>query len=135
MLIEKIRIERKKAVLLTVDFSGRIDEYALAWLKLTNNAREYPKMIWRIENGRGDNVYVYCNPKSADSIKEFVTGIVGCYREDEDKVHYVGKIVAEREIEVAFPVYEYESSYKSNDPRWEEDIESAVLYWMPMIED
>lgn len=135
MLIENIRIERKKAVLLTVDFSGRIDEYALAWLKLTNNAREYPKMIWHISNDRDNNVYIYCNPKSAENIKEFVTGIVGCYREDEDKVHYVGKVLNEEKIEVGFPVYKYESSYSMHDPRWEEDMDSAVLNWMPMIED
>ena len=49
MLKEKIYFERKKAVLLTVDFSGTVEEYAMAWLKLTNNAREYGNMIWKIE--------------------------------------------------------------------------------------
>ena len=76
MLKENIYFERKKAVLLTVDFSGTVEEYAMAWLKLTNNAREYSNMIWKIQNTSSNTVYVYCNPKSAEAVKDFCTGIV-----------------------------------------------------------
>lgn len=62
---ESMRLERKPAVLITADFSGpNVEAYAMAWLKLTNNAREYPKMIYKIWNERNsDKVYVLCDPK------------------------------------------------------------------------
>ena len=51
MLKEKLTIERKKAVMITADFTAPTTEsYAMAWLKLCNNAREYKDVIWRIEN-------------------------------------------------------------------------------------
>ena len=76
MLKEKLTFERKKAILLTVEFNGTVEEYAMAWLKLTNNAREYSNMIWKIQNSSSNTVYVYCNPKSAEAVKNFCTGIV-----------------------------------------------------------
>ena len=130
MLKEKISFERKEAVMLEVDFSGTIEEYAMAWLKLTNNAREYSNMIWKISNCRGNTVFVYCNPKSADVVKEFCTGIVSFYHKDEDKIHLVGEVVKEEEVEVGVPVYEYESTCDLDDPQWETDIESAIYDWM-----
>lgn len=41
MLKEKLVIKRKAATLITVDFTApEIEGYAMAWLKLCNNARE-----------------------------------------------------------------------------------------------
>lgn len=130
MLKERISMERKKAVLLTVDFSGKTEEYALAWLKLTNNAREYSNMIWKISNGRGNEVYVICNPKSAETVKDFCTGIVSFYHEEDDQICSIGKVINEEEITVGVPVYEYESTYKTDDPRWDEDYDKAIRYWI-----
>lgn len=132
MLKEKLRIERKEAVMLTVDFSGTIEEYALAWLKLTNNAREYGNMIWKISNSSGNNVYVICNPKSAEAVKEFCTGIVGVYSEKDDEMHYIGKVIEEETITVGVPIYEYESTYRYDDDRWDEDMDSAISDWLPV---
>ena len=130
MLKEKMYFERKKAVLLTVDFSGTIEEYAMAWLKLTNNAREYGNMIWKIENCSGNNVYVYCNPKSADAVKDFCEGIYVSYHEDEEKMHYIGKVIEEEEVTVGVPIYEWESTCKVDDPQWEEDCDKSIGSWM-----
>lgn len=132
MLKEKLSFERKEAVLLTVDFSGSIEEYALAWLKLTNNAREYGNMIWHISNSSGNNVYVICNPKSADAVKEFCTGIVALYDEKEDAIHSIGKVISEETITVGVPIYEYESTCRYDDPRWEEDFSQSIGYWLPV---
>ena len=142
MLKEKLYIERRKAVLLTVDFSGKhsdgeekIKEYALAWLKLTNNAREYKGMIWKIENNRHDNnVYVWCNPKSAENIKDFCNHIISSYDSNSNKINYIGEVINEEEVEVGFPIYEYESTCDSIDPQWEEDIESSISDWMYVME-
>ena len=130
MLKEKIRFERKEAVRLTVDFSGKIEDYALAWWKLTNNAREYPDMIWKISNDRGSNVYVICNPKSAESVKDFCTGIYASYDDETDKVNYIGKVIAEDKIIVGVPIYEYESTYHYDDEKWEEDLDKAIYEWL-----
>lgn len=129
MLKEKIRFERKEAVMLTVDFSGSIENYALAWLKLTNNAREYKNMIWKISNDRGNEVYVICNPKSVNAVKEFCTGIIAAYNGKEDKTDYIGKVIAEEKITVGVPIYECDSTYDYDDERWEDDMDSSISKW------
>lgn len=135
MLKEKISFERKEAVMLTVDFSGSTEDYALAWLKLTNNAREYSNMIWKISNGRENNVYVICNPKCVESVRDFCTGIIVTWDEKDDKPHYIGKVIDERKITVGVPIYEYESTYRYDDERWEEDMDKAIYEWLPVDYD
>lgn len=135
MLREKITFERKKAVLLTVEFKGTVEEYAMAWLKLTNNAREYNNMIWKIKNSSSNTVYVYCNPKSAEAVKEFCTGIVVFYHEDEDKIHSVGEVINKEEIIVGVPIYEWDSTCDTNDPRWETDFDNSIHDWMDVEEE
>ena len=132
MLKEKLYFERKKAILLTVEFNGTTEEYALAWLKLTNNAREYNNMIWKIKNCRDNTVYVYCNPKSANAVKEFCTGIVTFYHEEESKMVSIGEVIDEEEIIVGLPIYEWESTCKVDDTGWKDDCDSAIWDWLPV---
>ena len=134
MLKEKLTFKRKKAVLLTVKFNGTVEEYAMAWLKLTNNAREYSNMIWKIKNTPGNIVYVYCNPKSIEAVRDFCTGIVSFYHEDENKIHSVGEIVDETEITVGFPIYECQSTCRTDDPQWDKDYDNAINDWMEVEE-
>nr|DAG04536.1 MAG TPA: hypothetical protein [Siphoviridae sp. ctDXu9] len=50
MLKEKLVIERKAATLITVDFTApEIVGYAMAWLKLCNNARELNVLFGRLK--------------------------------------------------------------------------------------
>lgn len=135
MLKESIRFEKREAIELTIDFSGTIEEYALAWLKLTNNAREYSDMIWKISNDKGNNVYVICKPKSVELVKDFCTGIVGVYDEKNDKVNYIGKVTGERKIIVGVPIYEYESTHRYDDERWEDDMNQVVSDWLDVEEN
>lgn len=130
---ETMTFERREAVLLTVEFDGSVEEYAMAWLKLTNNAREYSSTVWKIWNGRDNKVYVICNPKSAENVKDFCTGIVGFYHEDEKKMHYIGKVVSQEDITVGVPIYDWESSYAYEDPRWEEDFNKGIRNWIGVI--
>ena len=132
MLKERIRFEKRDATMLTVDFSGSIEDYALAWLKLTNNAREYPDMIWRISNDKGNNVYVICNPKSAKAVKDFCTDIISGYNEKENAPYSIGKVIDEMGITVGVPIYEYYSTYDCDDERWEDDLDKAIYEWMPV---
>ena len=87
-------------------------------------------MIWKISNSSGNNVYIICNPKSAETVKEFCTGIIAMYDEKEDAMHYIGKVIDEKTITVGVPSYEYESTYRYDDPRWEEDMDSVVYDWL-----
>lgn len=134
MLKEKLHIERKEAVMLTVDFSGKVEEYAMAWLKLTNNAREYGNMIWKIRNSKSDLVYVICNPKHAEQIKDFCTGIYRVWDETEEKMHSIGKVTDEQKITIGVPAYEVESTYSFDDPNWEKDMDNVITEWVE-VED
>ena len=136
MLKEKFSFERRQATMLKVDFTApTITGYAMAWLKLTNIAREY-RMIWKIENERDtNNVYVICDPRYKEHIKEFLTGIVTEFDEENDKVHYIGKVIDEYEIEVGVPVYDYDSTCDCDDEEWEEDMDKAISYWIDVRED
>ena len=136
MLKEKLIIKRRDAILLTVDFSGKtIEDYAMAWLKLTNNAREYRDIIWKITNERDTNkVYVWCDPKRVETIKEFLTGITYRYDKENDEKICVGKVIGEDKVIVGLPVYEYESDCDLDDPQWGEDIDNSIMDWMSVRE-
>lgn len=137
MLKERLTFERKKAILLTVEFKGTIEEYAMAWLKLTNNAREYSDMIWKIHNCSGSEVFVYCNPKSAEAVKDFCTGIVAIYNKEKDEVHYIGEVISEQEVTVGVPIYDYSSTCSLDDEMWENDMDKVINShdWMAVEAD
>lgn len=128
MLKEKLTIERKKAVMITADFTAPTTEcYAMAWLKLCNNARELKDIFWKIENDRDNKVYVFCNPEYKDDVENFLTGIV--YYAEEEKPILVGKVLSVEDTVVGFPVYEHESTCCFSEEQWEIDIENSIMDW------
>lgn len=135
MLKEKFKFERRQGTMLVADFTAPTTEgYAMAWLRLTNIAREL-KSFWKIENERNtNNVYVICDPKNKEHIKELLNGIVTEYVSETDTMHYIGKIVEEYDVEVGVPVYEYESTCDPDDEQWEDDMDNAVSYWINVEE-
>ena len=133
MLKENLTFERKRAAVIIADFSAPVIEgYAMAWLKLCNNAREYKNIIWKIENDRNNNVCVWCNPDRKDEVVNFLTGIVNCYKDQE--VTPIGKVIDVSEEVIGVPVYEYESTCDSNDEQWYEDIDHAISNWTAIQE-
>lgn len=64
--------EKEKAIQITVRLDGNIQEYALSFLHIWNNAREYPNMFYKVQNNSGNSVHVTCNSKYADEIKEYL---------------------------------------------------------------
>lgn len=134
MLKEELTFERKTAAVITADFSAPVIEgYAMAWLKLCNNAREYKNIIWKIENDRNNNnVYVWCNPNRKDKVVDFLTGIVNCYKDQE--ITPIGKVIDVSEEVIGVPVYEYETTCDSNDEQWYEDIDHAISNWAAIQE-
>lgn len=133
MLKENLTFERKRAAVIIADFSAPMTEgYAMAWLKLCNNAREYKNIIWKIENDRNNNVCVWCDPDRKDEVVNFLTGIVNCYKDQE--VAPIGKVIDVSEEVIGVPVYEYESTSKGGSDEWEDDIDSAISNWMSIQE-
>jgi hypothetical protein len=67
-MIKNVRIKAKigKAVKISCTFKGSVQDYALAWLHLTNNAREYPNIFLKHWNSSGDSVYVITPEKYAE---------------------------------------------------------------------
>ena len=45
-------------------------------------------------------------------------------------MHYIGKVIREEEVTVGVPIYEWESTYKVDDPQWEEDCDKSIGSWM-----
>lgn len=133
MLKENLTFERKRAAVIIADFSAPVIEgYAMAWLKLCNNAREYKSIIWKIENDRSNKVCVWCDPDRKDEVVDFLTGIVNCYKDQE--VVPIGKVIDISEEVIGVPVYEYESTSKGGSDEWEDDIDSAISNWMSIKE-
>ena len=63
---------KEKAIQITVCLEGDVQKYALSFLHIWNNAREYPNMFYKVENNSGNDVIVTCRPKDAESIKEYL---------------------------------------------------------------
>ena len=138
MLKEKLYFERKDAIKIVVDFRSEagIRGYAMAWLKLTNNAREYPNIIYTIENNsHSNNVYVFCNPKNKDEVVDFLTGIYTYYDNAEKKVVSVGKIISTTECTIGIPYYEYKSTCNLDIEEWERDIGYSISTWAGVRDD
>lgn len=65
--------EKQKAIQITVRLDGDIQQYAMSFLHIWNNAREFPNMFYKVENISGsNNVFVTCRPKDAEDIKEYL---------------------------------------------------------------
>ena len=86
MAIKKVytKGEIGKAVKITANFEGKVHDYALAWLHLTNNAREYPNVFLKVWNTAGDSVMVLTTEKWANSVKDYLTGLTGIGVTDGD---------------------------------------------------
>ena len=68
----KFEAELKEAVQFTVELPDSIERYSKNFLIIWNNAREYPREFYKVENNAGNNVYVTCPKESAESVREFL---------------------------------------------------------------
>jgi hypothetical protein len=68
----KCLYEKEKATMFTLRINKPVQEYALDFLNIFNNAREYPDTFYNVMNNSGDCVYVTCNTKRKDSVKEYL---------------------------------------------------------------
>ena len=96
-MIKNIRTKGRlgAAVKITARFDGPVEAYALAWLHLTNNAREWPATFLKVYNDSGDLVTVITTENSADSVKDYLTSLSGIADKIED-----GKLVREFSVTI-----------------------------------
>jgi len=115
----KLLFEAKleEAVQYTVRFPENNIPYAMNWLKLTNNAREYRESFLKIENNSGRHVFVTCTKESAESVKDYL--------------EWLGDVVGEEKVYVCRPQGRF--SDKVEDYLWSivDDEETEILFLAP----
>lgn len=117
MLI-RTKVKQGKAVKISATFNGNVQDYALAWLHLTNNARENPNIFLKHWNNSGNSVYVVTPEKYADQMKEYLTGL--------NSSEFTVKIWDVETITTITPVIDWCIDYK-NDAECEEADNAEVL--------
>lgn len=115
-----IKAKQDKAVKITCHFKGSTENYALAWLHLTNNAREFPEIFLKHYNNSGNTVFVVTREKYVDKMKDYLTG----FNSSEFEV----EIVDEEKVTTVTPVIDWGSDWKTTtDEEWEELDNAEVL--------
>ena len=114
--MNKIKVD--KAVQIQYRFIGKVEDYALAWLHLTNNAREYPNVFLKHWNNSG-NVVTVVTPKSAvDDMKHYLNGLsFGDFRTE---------FFYETEVTTVTPVIDWDTVAVKPGITWD-DLDYAVI--------
>ena len=86
----KFEAEVEEAIEIVVELPKSTQEYAMNFLVIFNNAREYNTQFLSVRNSRGNKVFVTCREKNVENMREFLS----CY----------GNIVEERKVLYACPV-------------------------------
>lgn len=68
----KFEGEMEEAVQFSLDIDKPVNEYAINLLVIINNAREYPKEFYKVENTRSNVILVTCPMESQECVKEFL---------------------------------------------------------------
>lgn len=70
----RIKAMTGSAVKITCVFKGSVQDYAMAWLHLTNNARENPNVFLKHWNNSGNCVYVVTPEQWVEQVKDYLIG-------------------------------------------------------------
>ena len=121
----KIKAKKGKAVRIECSFTGSTEQYALAWLHLSNNAREYPNIFLKYWNNPYDSVFVVTPEKYADKMKSYLTSLTK-YEVADTTLNriFTVKIEDEEVIETITPLVDWEATYED-----EADDDAEVLPW------
>ena len=76
--------KKERATMFTLTIDKSVREYALDFLNIINNAREYPNTFYKVENNSGNNVYITCRTSDKENVKYYLTQF--------------GKIIDEEEV-------------------------------------
>lgn len=75
--------EKERATMFTLRIDKPVQKYALDFLNIINNAREYPNTFYKIENNPGNDVYVTCRTSDKENIKYYLTQFGDIINEEE----------------------------------------------------
>lgn len=107
-MIKKVVMKHKvgKAVKIECTFKGKLEDYAMAWLHLTNNAREYPFAFLKHYNNAGNNVTVITTEQYQEKMKEYLEGLA----HDDFDVEVWDTTV----IQTIIPLVDWECDFKDS---------------------
>lgn len=64
---------KEKAVEFTVELEGDVQQYAMSFLHIFNNARDNKDIFYKVENMSASNkIFVSCNPEDREAVKEYL---------------------------------------------------------------
>lgn len=117
----KAKAKQGKAVKISATFKGSVENYALAWLHLTNNAREFPEIFLKHYNNSGNGVFVITPEKYVEKMKEYLTGF--------NTKEFTVKVWDEEPITTITPVIDWGPTWGpgSEDIDWDELENAEVL--------
>ena len=72
MKMIKFGYKKGKAVMFTVSMPKKVEDYALVFLQMFNNVREYPHMFYRIENNSANSVFITCRTSDKESVRNWI---------------------------------------------------------------
>ena len=58
----------------TVAMPTKVEEYALVFLQMFNNARENPDMIYKLENNPTNTVFITCPTEYKEAVESWIKG-------------------------------------------------------------
>lgn len=68
----KFNHDMEEARRITVDIEGGLEKYAISFLNIFNNVREYPNMMYKVENTYDNRVFVTCPIDHVEEVKEYL---------------------------------------------------------------
>ena len=64
---------KERAIEFTVELEGDVQQYAMSFLHIFNNARDNKDIFYKVENMSYSNkVFVSCNPEDRQAVKEYL---------------------------------------------------------------
>lgn len=83
----KVDLDKEPATYFLVRHHGTLQEYAMNFLHLYNNAREYSNMIHKIQNIRDTNdVMVWCDRNCKKNVREYLEQMYEIVNEEDCEV-------------------------------------------------
>ena len=87
MKMIKLGYKKGKAVMFTVSMPSNVVDYAKVFLQMFNNVREYPDMLYRIENNSANSVFITCRTSDKETVRNWIEAFCDTKITYEEEVH------------------------------------------------
>ena len=82
--------EKQKAIRFTVNIKGNVEEYAMSFLHIFNNARDNHDEIYKVENFYDNRVFVTVNPSCKDEAERYLSQFGEITSKEEITLYIIG---------------------------------------------